>query len=812
MRVKSKISLIAAVAALIWMSSRADSIGEDWFNYEPICLKSKSYKIQIAPQTELRVTAAAGLSENPAIAYDAKRGEFGIVWQDSRTGSRIDPSTRFPYPPPPYSVYFTRIDKTGKKLCGDILISDGLHDGRNPSIAWSPDHGQYLIAWQDARDCALDYLQKDPSCPSSAIYQFTRDVRAGSQLPPAFTPIPVLPTPKLPLSPPPVITVSIQPDKSSYYANDAIRLTITASCSSATALNKLTWSREGTTSVAAKTLLGTLAYYRWNVTTSVATPGTYTFNAAAYGTAGYGTASVTAVAASAASPKVTVNALTPCDRLNPLSWQIYVRRVDPSQATPLDAPKRITDPKENRTARVPSVAWNGDVKRFGLAWLEIIERNCAAMTLLRFAELEAPVAPAFANSPLTNVHDHNLTVRALVKPDRPSLAANGQEYAAAYEDIRPPYNVGNVYLTPIVPDDLDAPYPIEPPELEVSSAWEAGKGAARPGVIRTHEILSSADVPLIGDVEFAIGAESLFVTWEENGGARVAGYDPGTLVPLFGTKTAAQYGSPGVAPVSASHETGIACLSHDAATGNLNLAVLSHEGDLKHDGFALASPNPERIDGAAGPSGNPAAAWGGGAVTGTGVYGVAWEDGRFGAGNTEIYFRLAGVTDRPDAECDDSWVCAQFCDAVKSGAYVPAQSGSLTSPGTPVISVTIEAVSSNATLTADCLAYHIVAYSAVGSRLTEISWKVNGKSNYKWYYGCPAYPLIDGDTYTYYGPPSSAKGWEGRYLYEMYIPTDPLHRPYWLDIEAECIDANGAGAADTAHRAVGKDCNGLPLQ
>ena len=83
--------------------------------------------------TEVRITLSGGASSKPRIAWNDIDSEWGLVWQDRRSGDD--------------DVYFARLDFAGSKLGSETLIAGGMGEQRRPAISWNGT--RYGLAWQD---------------------------------------------------------------------------------------------------------------------------------------------------------------------------------------------------------------------------------------------------------------------------------------------------------------------------------------------------------------------------------------------------------------------------------------------------------------------------------------------------------------------------------------------------------------------------------------------------------------------------------------------------------------------------------------
>ena len=83
---------------------------------------------------DIRVTDAAGSSLSPYVAWTGT--EYGVAWQDDRDGNT--------------EIYFTRLDRQGNKIGGDLRITNAAGFSQRPRLAWSGT--SYGLLWNDGRD------------------------------------------------------------------------------------------------------------------------------------------------------------------------------------------------------------------------------------------------------------------------------------------------------------------------------------------------------------------------------------------------------------------------------------------------------------------------------------------------------------------------------------------------------------------------------------------------------------------------------------------------------------------------------------
>ncbi len=82
-----------------------------------------------------RISHNSASSLNPDLAWTGS--EYGISWSDTRDGN--------------YEIYFARVDSSGNKIDGEMMVSDGLASSSFwPSLVWNGK--QYGFVWEDYRD------------------------------------------------------------------------------------------------------------------------------------------------------------------------------------------------------------------------------------------------------------------------------------------------------------------------------------------------------------------------------------------------------------------------------------------------------------------------------------------------------------------------------------------------------------------------------------------------------------------------------------------------------------------------------------
>ncbi|MFH1038698.1 MAG: hypothetical protein V1789_08550 [PVC group bacterium] len=796
---------------------------------------------------ELRLTETAGESISPNIAYNAANQEFGIVWQEMEGMTS--------------QVYFTRANTAGQKVDEDILISNGVSDAKDPVIAWSPLYNAYLIAWTDSRDCIMEYYQGD--------YQNQRGEPSGAR-----------PEERREEDRPgrgerekergsdrdrnggnPWVKVGIIPNKTTLITEDTVNLTIHAECSPGSTINKIEYALIIGPGAWAETKIfsGYFGTEEEKIVSETLTEpyDYYCFAAIAHATNGDKNAVNFSL-----SPAISVVPPTPCAFFH----QIYAHVVDGASGQLIyNDPLRITDPYISDTADKPALSWNENRGTFGLIWLESRKENGVQKEGLFFNEMFLDNGPFSAKWVASLPYNKKITT-GLKDPwgGPPSLAANDDGYAVAYQDRREPLP-NNIYLRRIDGDLVVGP------EIKASDAQspEGGYtlGAVRPKLIRTRMEEVAVPDPVDEEKEWWVerGEDWLILTWEEQGSQYLQRYDPNYIIPATSSPACLYAGnSELVTPAVGCHGNGLGVLTHkwdmqDGWEGELIFTLRDFSGGLKTSpnlecfpgGFNLA-----RVDDGDKFSCFPSMAWSGDIYgAGAGVYGVVWQDRRFGV--NEIYFRMVMATDNyrwwanPEIDNDCGWTigcksCAEVHDLYCQGEDVgPGPGGDggtgFIPPEKINVFVFIEPVmmenangeevpkteggqtgnyqGKEVTLgQAHFLVYRVKAYSASGSYLTSMKCTINGQEidGKRMLY----YPNADPAIFTEYSCdeqwlpnlcdpgensctfPYAEKTWGDRYEYEVVFPNpggEPWVAPVKVDVEAWIEDANGEEATASAH-------------
>jgi hypothetical protein len=84
--------------------------------------------------TPTRISSGSGDAIDPDIVWTGS--EFGVAWQDKRSGSR-------------YDIYFTRLDEYGNIVSGSeqCIAAAALNDSLAPALSWNSSDSEYAIGW-----------------------------------------------------------------------------------------------------------------------------------------------------------------------------------------------------------------------------------------------------------------------------------------------------------------------------------------------------------------------------------------------------------------------------------------------------------------------------------------------------------------------------------------------------------------------------------------------------------------------------------------------------------------------------------------
>ena len=87
---------------------------------------------------EIQVTASAwDIAQEPAVAWNASRNEYLVVWEDWRNI---------------FDIYGRRLGAAGTPFGADIRISGTGAEAFSPALVWNADANQYVVVWEDARN------------------------------------------------------------------------------------------------------------------------------------------------------------------------------------------------------------------------------------------------------------------------------------------------------------------------------------------------------------------------------------------------------------------------------------------------------------------------------------------------------------------------------------------------------------------------------------------------------------------------------------------------------------------------------------
>jgi hypothetical protein len=111
--------------------------------------------------TVTRLTDAPGMSRVPAIAWSGS--EYGVVWEDDRDAGDFE-------------IYFTRVSASGTETGSDVRLTSTPGQSIDPEIAWSG--SEYGVVWQDDGwvNAEIGFLRLDPTgTPVGSAIRVTED-------------------------------------------------------------------------------------------------------------------------------------------------------------------------------------------------------------------------------------------------------------------------------------------------------------------------------------------------------------------------------------------------------------------------------------------------------------------------------------------------------------------------------------------------------------------------------------------------------------------------------------------------------------
>jgi len=97
--------------------------------------------------TNRRLSTGGGNTQNARVAYSTQRNEYVVVWQDGRSGSRVD-------------VYAQRLDGTASPLGANFAISTATGSKGSCSVAYGSHNNGYMVIWGDTRAGSNIFAQR----------------------------------------------------------------------------------------------------------------------------------------------------------------------------------------------------------------------------------------------------------------------------------------------------------------------------------------------------------------------------------------------------------------------------------------------------------------------------------------------------------------------------------------------------------------------------------------------------------------------------------------------------------------------------
>ncbi|MDI7267931.1 MAG: MopE-related protein, partial [Myxococcota bacterium] len=84
---------------------------------------------------DVRITTSPGASDRPVVAWSG--AEYGVAWSDDREAGNRE-------------IYFARLDRSGRKIGGDVRATAAPGLSGHPSLVWAG--SEWGVAWRDERD------------------------------------------------------------------------------------------------------------------------------------------------------------------------------------------------------------------------------------------------------------------------------------------------------------------------------------------------------------------------------------------------------------------------------------------------------------------------------------------------------------------------------------------------------------------------------------------------------------------------------------------------------------------------------------
>jgi hypothetical protein len=103
--------------------------------------RGEEFAIRVGPETQA----------HPSVVYNPTRNNFFVLWNDNRTGKNEN------------DVYGVFINNAGTKDGEEFVICDVPKDQYYPAVVYNPKDDEFMIIYEDFRDCTLDPCYTDIS-------------------------------------------------------------------------------------------------------------------------------------------------------------------------------------------------------------------------------------------------------------------------------------------------------------------------------------------------------------------------------------------------------------------------------------------------------------------------------------------------------------------------------------------------------------------------------------------------------------------------------------------------------------------------
>ena len=123
--------------------------------------------------TNRRLSTGSGDTQNARVAYSTQRNEYVVVWQDGRSGSRVD-------------VYAQRLGGTAGPWGGNFGISTASGSKNKCDVAYSSHDNTYMVAWGDTRTGSNIYAQRLNATAGLAGGSFAVSAAVPSEMAPVI--------------------------------------------------------------------------------------------------------------------------------------------------------------------------------------------------------------------------------------------------------------------------------------------------------------------------------------------------------------------------------------------------------------------------------------------------------------------------------------------------------------------------------------------------------------------------------------------------------------------------------------------------